>query len=309
MKQKIILLTALLCFAALTASCAGSAESRLNADISGSSTVQPQMGAASEITEIKVTFPEAVAFSNFAAVAEFIGYDDSPSVIRYRFSVKETLRGEVPEKTIHLLAEKGVSHLPETGHSYEPGRKDRYTIGEEYVLILQRMDSIFNDHPNSVLVTDILIPANDVKSGTMYGELITDQFDGDILKLLRETELPESQDIPYILSDDMPTLVAETEYIIKIKIDYTSMDTDFKAGSFYCYPLEVLKGSGRVDTMPEGHIVVSLLKEHIKPGETYIVLVNRAGDNSFVYVQSSLTKGIFNISDVKAIDEIRALIH
>ena len=259
-----------------------------------------------ESSAIQISFVEAVEGSNCAAIAEYIGYTEISGGIRYEFLKKEVLRGDIPEEIIYLVSPIGRTCVTDSGYIYENGRTDTYAVGDEYLLILQRLDAFYLEHPQCVLPTDIFIPAKDMANGTMYSEPISKSYDGDIMKLLRDTKLPEDTSPRFSKAEDMPAIVAETDLILEVRIDVLPVESDLKGDSYYCELIDILKG-GKVNKMDGGHIILTLLKGTVKIGDRYIVLVNRVDEGSSIFTQSSM-KSVFHVSDTKAIEEIKELI-
>ncbi|MDR0326073.1 MAG: hypothetical protein LBI19_08290 [Oscillospiraceae bacterium] len=256
----------------------------------------PEAGTAlvgrTDVSEVALSFVEAVELSDCAAVAELAAVHETAASVEYEFMVKEVLRGEIPEKRIFLVNLRN---------------KDAYTVGEEYLLIMNRHDSLFYDYPLYTTFTGIHIPAHDTAAGTMYGEAISRSYAGDIKELLREAAFTEKeQGVHYTTSDDMATVVAESEFILEVKVKELPEEGRFNGSPYYCELISILKG-GEVNFMESGDIIVTLMKGSVELGGTYIVMANRSGDDSRVHVQSSL-KSVIPISDAKMIEEITNLI-
>ncbi|MCL1806636.1 MAG: hypothetical protein FWG31_02920 [Oscillospiraceae bacterium] len=305
MYKKINIIIALLCLILFTASCAFADAEPGAESLGGAPNAEdskPPFAPVFESEEIPLTFPEAIEGSDCVVVGKYLSFTDDPDAIRHEFAVKEILRGEIHEEVIHLYAGKGLSTVWEIVYTYRVDRHE-YIVGEEYILVMNRLDSIFYDHPRCVLVTDIHIPAKDIKSGTMYDKLISDSYEGDILFLIKGTKMPVGwKSKNYTTAEDMPAIVGETDLILEVKIQEIYSEW----GGYLVDVLNVLKG----DPSPQmNDVILSLLETDLDVGGTYVVLVNWPGveRTGRIFTPSSY-KSVFHVSDTKAIEEIKELI-
>ena len=287
-----------------------------NSTVTTSNTQKPVTSV--EAQEIFLTFDEAIAISNCAASAEFVSYIEYDDYVEYEFKVKDVLYGDIPENPIHLFSMKGESNVDKVNYNYDLG-ENIYTKGDEYILIMQRDDYIFYDYPHCMLITDIYIPLKDITKSTMYGQPIKN-FTGinsvdEIKKIIKDLSKLEndkvkhlkSEGIKYSKSDKMDEIVAESDLILELKIESLAIEGIYSNGNTYtCDVLKVLKGD-KVNKNDDGKIMATLLKNSVKVGESYIIMLNKLGDDSLIYVQSS-KKSIIPINDTKSISEIMQIL-
>lgn len=256
-----------------------------------------------------LTFDEAVDLSDCAAIAEFVSYKDNGGYIEYTFNVKEVLRGEIPEKTIHVFSSKGFAHVEGTDYTYEIGN-DIYTVGEAYLLIMERNDSLFYEYPHHLLVTDIFLPEKDAQKSTMYGQRFADiagkkSTDDIRTHIMKAKEPGRRGGERYTAASDWGTIVKESDLILKVKITGLMVEgITGNSNTYYCEVLDALKGDS---IARREDILISLVKGSVDVGETYIVLVNRVGEQSSIYTQSS-KKSVIPLSDTKAINQMQKLV-
>ena len=101
-----------------------------------------------------VTFEEAVQLSNAAILGEYVEMVEYESYVEYKFRVLECLYGDVTEEEIYLYSELGTGTVSGIQYSYELGA-DVYTEGFDYILIMEKLESIMYDHDRYMLLTDI----------------------------------------------------------------------------------------------------------------------------------------------------------
>ncbi len=131
------------------------------------------------IHELYMTFTEFLAESDCAAIGSFVSYGiDEDGYADYVFKISEVLRGEILENEIHAYSKIGHSIVQrdvpgESVAEYDVGG-DIYTPGEEYVLILSKNDSLFNERPIYSIHAGVFIPVKDTGASTMYGMPLTE---------------------------------------------------------------------------------------------------------------------------------------
>ena len=260
--------------------------------------------------EMYVTFDEAVEMCDCAVVAAFASYKDAGTYVEYTFSVKETLRGEV-EDTIHVRDSKGFTTVEGTDIQYKNG-EDVYTEGEDYILIMQKGDSLFYEYPEYQVLTNIFIPAADPSKSTMQGEPLTEVagLDAEGIKnqIRRARAVNAAPAKDYTTATDLPTIVAESDLVLKVNITDIAVESEFaNCNTYYCDVQQILKG-GSVETSEErGDIMVTLTKESVEVGKTYVLLLNRIDETSILYTQSSLGS-VIPSGDTETVSEIQRLI-
>jgi hypothetical protein len=260
------------------------------------------------------TFAEAVEESGCAVIAEFVSYIPKEESAEYIFNVKEVLRGDVPENPIHVsqsYANAGVIGTGEGvmgGYSFMMGT-DKYTVGKEYILLLRRHDSIFRDYPiYTHFAADIYLPADDTASGTMYGELISEQIDRDIITLIRETPLDKDEESrpSYTKSEDMAEIIEFSDVVMEVKIVEWLYEGRNNSTAFYCEVINVLKGP-TPNNDGNGLVFLMLVRGSAEVGGHYLVMVDRLDETSAIHTQSSL-KSVISMDDTEAVAEVRRIL-
>ncbi|MCL1807846.1 MAG: hypothetical protein FWG31_09110 [Oscillospiraceae bacterium] len=267
-----------------------------DANTVSSDTSTNEMLYETEQTMKSLTFREAVELSDCAIIGKYVAFSERDSYVEHTFTVKEVMRGDVYEKTVHLIEMKGTAYVEGTNYSYKTG-EDIYNKGEEYILIMNVNDSLFYDYPLYVLVSNIYIPAKSIERGTINENRIPD----DVLSVIENAKISKnSNKRNYIESNDIKTIVAETDIIMEVKIIEVEEGL-FNGNVYYCEVINIIKG-GIIST-DKGKVLISLIKDSVEVGETYIVMVNAVSEDSFIYVQSS-RKSIIEKGDIKMVNTI-----
>lgn len=308
MLKKTVTIITLVCMVVLCASCSSLSTERSAVESHNSESV------VAEYSEILLTFEEAITVSNSAAIAEFIAYEDTGEYIEYTFKTIEVLRGAISDEVIHMFAMSGTSEVEETGYVYKTG-VNSYKAGEKYILLMEKTDMLFYNYPHYVLVTDLLMPLNDLNNSTMYGDKLpltagARNVENDIRKLIKEAPSPKDDRAVwnYSTSNDISVIVDESDIIFKVKVTGLLAEGIMHNGdTYYCDVLEFLKGESKVTLENRNDIAITVMKDSVQIGETYVVIVNKISDESAIFTQSSLYS-IISSDDAVTIDRIIAAI-
>ena len=265
------------------------------------------------------TFEEAIEISDCAVNAEFISYHDKGDFVEYEFNVKEVLYGDVPEKNIFLFSMKGTSHVEEIDFTYDLS-DNKYKTGEEYLLIMEKNDSLFYEHVRYILVTNIFIPLTNTKESTMYGQRITvndkskliqadeiNKYVENIKKMSKSSSVVDAIKPSYTNSADMITIVSEADLILEVSIEDLKVEGLVHNGNTYtCDISDIIKGDS-LEKGEDGKILVTFLKGSVEVGRRYVVAVNKVDMDSIIYTQSS-KNSVIPVDDKKILDEISSYI-
>ncbi|MDR0325691.1 MAG: hypothetical protein LBI19_06330 [Oscillospiraceae bacterium] len=267
---------------------------------------------SSQATVRQHSFQEIVEMSNCVVVASFVSSKITDrGRVESAFNVIEVLRGEVSEKTIYLTEAKGYSTVLDSEYSYETGNT-AYEPKKQYILIMRRSDSLFYDYPQQVLLAGIFIPVDDIGKSTMYGASLSEmtgvESADDIKSIIRTAKGPADEGQRYTTAIDFPTIIDESDYVLEVRIRglYVEGITG-NSNTYFCKILDTIKGRN-INTIEESdEILVSLIKDSVVVGETYILMINSVGEDSVIYTQSS-KNSVISIKDNEAVKEIEAIL-
>ncbi len=312
MYRKLRILFCMCAILMLMAACSGTSpdEAFMN-DLVEEDEDQKQVFTVTYTQEFELTFQEAIDLSDCVVVAEYVSYEDKDAYVVSLFQVKNMLRGTAKEEMIHVVEMKGTSTVLGTDYSYKTGG-GTYEAGKQYILVLNRNDLLFYEYPHYVPVTDIFIPVDDIESAMMYGEPIDELQDMNV-STLRTNDLfmrarpVEEEEPSYTTAEDIPTIIEESDYLLEVQITGMMGEGIVHDGvTYFCKVLDVLQG-GTLVTAANDTIYIVFMKDSVQLNETYIVMVNQAGEQSLLFTQSSLNS-IIDPDDGEAMAMIAACI-
>ena len=255
-------------------------------------------GPVGEQTSTNYSFVEAVEHSDTSVIAEFVSYSIlDRSTAEYVFDVREVIRGET-EKTIRIF-ELHIN-VNMSGYSYVKGT-DKFTVGREYVLILERHDSLFEDFPTYGSSADIYIPADDIGSGRVNGELISEQFDGDIIAYIREAP-PNERPVWHTKSEDIAEVIGFSDIVMEVTIT----EKAYTGRGYSIEVISVLEGE-MPHKMGDGNVWINFVEGSVEIDGHYLVMVKEVDPPSVVYTQSSL-RSVISMEDTEAVAEVMRIL-
>ena len=134
------------------------------------SSVKPSSAMVMEYEKEMLTFEEIIQRSDVAIVGEYVETIRYDSYIEQKFKVKECLYGDVADSEIYLYAGIGIGHIEEIDYTYELDA-DVYEAGIEYILIMEKAQSVMYDHDRYMLAADVyLCDSNGIYS--MYSRAV-----------------------------------------------------------------------------------------------------------------------------------------
>lgn len=263
-----------------------------------------------------MTFTEVLEEIDCAAVGKLVSYEShaqTDGYTEYTFEVTDVWRGEA-EDTIHVFSAAEMVSVEGTENSYETGN-NIYSVGEEYVLIMSKLDSLFYEYPHYGFYADVYIPVNDTSKSTIQGrplEEVSGLNISAIKTLIQNTNAKMSDSTQneqnYTTATDLPTILQETDLVLEVKVTELFVESEYaNSNTYYCDVLNVLKGGSVTKSEERGDIMITLMKGSVEIGETYVVLVNQVGEDSLIYTQSS-TNSVIPSNDTETINEIQSLI-
>ena len=254
----------------------------------------------------KVSFVELLEIGNCVVVGTCVSVadvEDKEGYAQYEFKIEKVLRGDVPEETISFIEQE---------HHYGPGLR-QYNPGEEYILVMEKRDSVFYETPQYSTFYFVYLPLVDLKKSTMDGELIPELSENATLeyvtKIVSEakTLAKDSEGARYSTATDIPTLVEEADFILEIEITGENFTRSVDRTSYACKVRQVFKKRPfETEESVKSQVTTAILaKEAVKDGGVYIIMLNVLGEEETItiLIQSS-RNSIFVSTDEKAVKEI-----
>lgn len=177
------------------------------------------------------TFEESMDIATNIVLAEYVGKEDKGHYCEFLFNIEKQYKGNLTENYLYVYCRKAEVNVAEKGYSYNS--LPNYVEGKSYVLLLERSISVYNEHDHFLPISGTLLPADNLNDLRIHGrqpllshssmtksDIKTFQrFESYITKRVKASSLPgkEYSGMPYIKSNDIETIVKESDYIVRLK--------------------------------------------------------------------------------------------
>lgn len=263
------------------------------------------------------TFEEGINMASYVVEARCVNtYSD----IQYTYAVFEPLnniKGEITEETFIIRANKRAT-VYVGNYIYDEEYTLTYSIDKEYVLVMDRYLSVYNDYDYYTLLGGIYIPKDYIPAAKMFGSgslYVTannkecldagyDNFIDYIKELVKENPLGTgSTGTDYIRSDRLEDIVAQTDIILRVTVtDHWPLGIRKDREDCYCIVEETLRGKEIT-----GEINVVVPYESVVTGEEYVFLLSKVHETSGFYTMSS-KHSVYRWDDTEKVEKIIELI-
>ena len=243
-----------------------------------------------------LSFEELVKRSNIAVVAEYVETIRHDNYVEQKFLVKECLYGNVDEKEIYLYSNIGTVHVEEIDYEYSEDASI-YEKHTDYVLILEKSQSIFYEHDRYMLDADVLLDDSN-KEYRMYSNPVElpegvtiREYVCSLHEAIQHQEVTANKSAVY--DDDYEEMMGKSVYVGRVSILEMVNEGKVHNGNVYrCKVEELIKGD-KLETYEDGTILITIVKDRVSVGNKYVIGFNPADEHSVIYVQSTLS-GIYN---------------
>lgn len=266
-----------------------------------------------ESLQIPLTFSKAVALSDSIGIAEYIDCKKNKESIEYRFKIIESLKGEL-EENINLFDYPRHVYVTENGWEYEVD-SSVYETGKQYLLIMNKRESLFYDYPHYLPVTDVYIPMHAIETGRLQGKSISESYgiknEAELRAALSSVPYEAEQkevERKYTEAEDYETIIKESEYVLEIEVS-SIIEEGKDNGDFYsCKVLNILKGEKPlvIEEGKEG-LQIKFLKNRVQIGERYFVMINHVTETSYLYLQSA-KNGVINAEEMQNVRKVKDIL-
>lgn len=241
------------------------------------------------------TYEDFVDLASNVFKGTFVKYTDQEENGSYDliFKVNENLKGECPEEEVYV-------HIVPSNWVDDRYEEYNFIKGHEYLLVTERHVMRSLDHDRYYPIGDMFIPLTDKLNSYMnYQPMVsgsdlsatvslfdTNQETPNENLLLYTTAFcedspqPAPVDIPYLRSNSLSEVMHESEYVLLVTVNEPWRRD---SGIYYCSVDEVIKNCYSV---PE-EIVIPFVADGIVSGQSYYMLLNRAGNTSDWFAESS----------------------
>lgn len=260
---------------------------------------------------VNLDFNDAVSDCYAVVTAKCNGLllsDDDSRI--YEFTLEDNIRGGEMSETFRVSMPKG-SFSKEDGGVFTSNDM-LYKTNGRYFLPLKKDISVFYDYdlyyPTAQIFAELDDSDNFVEA-TIQGRTLTEvnsvQSFADLAQKQRIVCSQSDEEIgtPFSRSDDISEIVSETEYILEVEISEVEYNGAGDRTTYKCNVTDSLKVSGSAPT----NINAVLPKDSAEIGGKYLLLLNRCGEDSYVFVISSRNYSVY-AADSEQAGEILALL-
>lgn len=263
-----------------------------------SSTASPSQVEGVEFEEELLTFEELILKSDVAIVGEYVEMIEHESYIEKKFKVKECLYGDVTDSEIYLYSNIGTGHIIEIDYTYEYGA-DIYEVGMDYILIMEKYQSVMYDHDRYMLDTDVFL-CEDKNEYSLYSQSIdipTETAVKDyICSIYNSVPHPAVVNVPVSYENEIQEMVGESEYVGTVRILELVNEGKVHNGNVYRCTVESLSKGSNLNTYDDDTILIVILKNTVEIDNSYIIGFSPVDEGSLIYTQSTNTS-VYNVSN------------
>lgn len=263
-----------------------------------SSTTNAPEAEGAEFEEELLTFEELVLRSNVAVVGEYVETIKYDNYIEQRFKVKECLYGDVPDDEIYLYANIGMGYIKEIDYTYELG-EDVYTVGADYVLVMEKLQSVMYDHDRYMLSADVFLSEEDnefsLNSRSIdvpSGKTIKDY----ICSIYNSVSHPVVANNFTTYKNEIEEMVGESDFVGTVKIVELVNEGKVHNGNTYRCVVESLSKGSNLNTYEDGTILLVILKNTVEVNGSYVIGFSAVDEGSLIYTQTTDTS-VHTVSD------------
>ena len=263
-----------------------------------SSTANAPEIEGAEFEEELLTFEELVLRSDVAVVGEYVETIKHDNYIEQKFKVKECLYGEVSDNEIYLYSNIGVGHIKEIDYTYELG-KDVYTVGADYVLVMEKMQSVMYDHDRYMLSTDVFLSEED-NEFSMYSRSV-DVPSGTTVKdyicsIYNSVSHPIVANASTSYKNEVDEMVGESAFVGTVKVVELVNEGKVHNGDTYTSGVESLAKGRNLNTYEDGTILMVILKNTVEINGSYVIGFSPVSEESLIYTQTTDTS-VYAVND------------
>lgn len=264
-----------------------------------------------EFDTIHTDFNEAISgcFSVVSARCDGL-VSDSEELREYEFTLENVICGEKMPETFHVTMPKGSFNC-EDGSRFTSADMI-YKTNSSYFLPLKKDSSVFYDYDLYYPVAQIFAELDESGSfidPKIQGRDLTEAKSltdfADFVKNRAVTCAQPEDEIgtPFTRSENLSEIISATEYILEVEIDSINYNFADDRTTYKCNIIDRLKANNDKDKW----LLAVLPKDCAEVGEKYLLLLNRCGEDSYLFVISSRDYSVYPADSDQA-NEIGSLL-
>lgn len=238
--------------------------------------------------------------ATFVRDVGFVG-DPRDGSYELKFKAEDMLKGSIDEETIYARLSLNSSDWSggwdESDEPYGAYTIYNYVKGHRYLLIAERVDSVYYDHPLYLINNSDFLPIDDDLGAFVWGHDLATDDSGFIDREKMEELVPggsyidyiarlcqsrpwvsEENGVPYTDSTDMYEIADECDFIIAVTPGHMRESTWNYIVSGECEVNRVIKNTSTRRFLYTGdEIYLTFFDGSVVEGEQYIVMINKLG--------------------------------
>lgn len=246
---------------------------------------------------VDMDFNEAIngCFSVVSARCDGL-VSDSEELREYEFTLENVICGEKMPETFRVTMPKGTFEC--TDGSRFTSADMIYKTNSSYFLPLKKDSSVFYDYDLYYPVAQVFAEL-DENGGfidpKIQGRALTEAkslTDFDSFVKTRAVVFAQPEDeigTPFTRSKNLSEIISATEYILEVEIDSINYNFADDRTTYKCNIIDRLKANNDKDKW----LLAVLPKDCAEVGEKYLLLLNRCGEDSYLFVISSRDYSVY----------------
>ena len=261
--------------------------------------------------KIELSFDEAIDQSYCVVTAKLTNINDKKTYREYDFLLIDTIIGDMSDA--HFFVDEGYAdYFVENSDTTYSTYDTEYEVGKEYILVLYKIASVYNERDQYMIAGDIFIELDNKGNISEYQryhqpEKITfrniEEFSSYVNTVTDNSKERLTYGMPFTRSSEIPEIVDASQYIVKAVVsEIEFVHPDSNRDTYICKVTETLRGS----TQDEINIV--LFKDTVSIGKEYLFMLNKDTEDSLIYALSSVNSVVDLEKEKTIVEEITSLV-
>ena len=243
-------------------------------------------------SEDRVTLSEeeVMAYATHIVKAEYLGAEVSEYRTKLRFAPKEAIKGKLDAEE-----DKVIYVEPRIG---EAASKIAYTVGEQYLLFLEKHIIVYDEYPTYVQLGELLISSQD-SQWEAYCKAAVDIAEKTGAKT------PDSYGYEFTDSEDLNDIISFAGRIFLVSVDSVFVEsTDRPTTVYRCKVRKTVKKQPARD----GDILITFFNGTVEMGKEYLVFLADTRETATLYALAAKDGCVYDIDTAKSIPQLAALL-
>ena len=220
--------------------------------------------------------------------------------VEHKFLVKEWLYGEKNDGEIYVYENLGMAYV-ENGYFYEMGAV-KYEKGLDYMLLAYRSELPVYEHDRYMIMCDTLFCESTGKY-MRYGEPVEVPVEGMTIReyvcsIYNVYAQPIGIEAPAVdYENEVAEMTGEAAYVGIVNIQSLFSEGKVHNGNVYRCTVESLSKGGELNTYDDGTILLTVTKDTVEVGKSYIIGFSPATDEYSLIYRQQTDASVYEVSD------------